>query len=338
MQPIRNSVVREQIRLKNEAAVKNREKQLMDQLELYKNDQKEKCDKIIASINQQKDEQIKQVEIQRKKDLKAADKSMSSARRGGGSAVIISFVSIFTMAASTIGYSLLGSYGGIACMIISAVLSLIITTTSRKIQDRKISKLEDRKEKLEEDTENEIQRLKDNAEADAKKAMAEVQENIDREAGKLNDEIQKMYGAADQQTVKELNAYDHEMNVFANNILADADKYSHMVDAIENVFKDLSAEVKNETLIKFDLKFKVTRTEVEFDCGRKQDSRNYNFFKEGFRELSRDYECEGLAKALLMLTKARISKTAPTMMMSFGHLDSEVTIHFKGVNPNGRPL
>ena len=91
-------------------------------------------------------------------------------------------------------------------------------------------------------------------------------------------------------------------------------------------------------LIKFDVKFRVTKTEVEFDCGNKQESRNYNFFKEGFRELSRDYECEGLAKALLMMTKTRISKTAPTMMMSFGHLDSEVTIHFKGINPNGRPL
>lgn len=338
MQPIRNSVKREQIRLKNEATVKNREKQLLDQFELYKNDQKEKCDRIIASINQQRDEQIKQVEIQRKKDLKAADKSMSSVRGGGATFPIGMIISgVISAFACYVDPAL----GGIA-FIFGSVISWVISSASNKRNAQKVEALDEQKEKLEEDAENEIQRLKDNAEAEARKARADVQETIDRETRKLKDEIRKMYGAADQQSVKELTAYDHEMNIYSYNVLGDAKKYSPIVDAIENLFQDLIAEVKNESFIKFDLKYKVTRTEVEFDCGSiqgsQQGNKNYNFFKEGFSELSKDSECEGMAKALLMLTKARISKIAPTMMMSFDHLDSEVIIHFKGVNPNGRPL
>lgn len=339
MQPIKNSVVREQIRLKNEATVKSREKQLTDRFELYKKDQKEKCDKIIASISQQKDEQIKQVEIQRKKDLKATDKSMSSARGGGATFPIGMIISgVIFAGVSLLGQPALGSVG----FIFGSVISWLISSASNKRNASKMSALEEQKEKLEENAENEIQRLKEKAEADTKKAQAEVQETIDREARKLNDEIRKMYDAADQQTVRELTAYDHEMNIYSNNVLGDAKKYYPIVEAIESVFQDLRAEVKNESFIKFDLKYKVTRTEVEFDCGNKQGSqqgnRNYNFFKEGFSELSKDSECEGMAKALLMLTKAKISKTAPTMTMSFDHVDSQVTIHFKGVNPNGRPL
>lgn len=325
MQPIKNSVIREQIRQKNEASAQSKEKQLLDRFELYKKSKLEKCEALILSLNQQKEAQIKQVNKNMKADLKAANKSISSLRGGSSSSLL---------GLSMLAY-LINPVAGVATTVTTTVASGI----SRKNKEKKISALEDEKDRIESDAENEIEILNENLDAESKKIIEELQQEFAREERKLKDAILKIYNAADQQTVKELEAYDREMNAFANNVLSQNAKFSPMVDAIVNVFKDLKAEVKYETLIKFDLKYKVTPTEIIFDCGSsQQSSRNYNFFKEGFSELSKDSECEGMAKALLMLTKTRIAKISPTMALSFDHIDSQVTVHFKGVNPNGRPL
>ncbi len=371
MQPIKNSVVREQIRLKNEMSAKSKEKRLLDQFESYKSDRLLKCDKLVTAINQKKDQQINQVNAKLKSDTQDIDNTIRSLNKTPEpnfnvilmlALFIISSIAGCAVASSTNSFKeslTFGLIGGSVVAVIYVIIHFMCVSAANgnnQSVDNQIISLEDKKTKLAETAKLEIQRLLKQATADSEKANIDVKRDIEKEERRVKSEIFKIYSACDQQTVKEINAYNSEMNAFAGNLMNNLDKLSPMVDHVISIFKGMDSQVKHEPIINLDLKFEVSKTELIFDLyNQKQEPRsknyrnyqydnsqsedqNYNFFKEGFRNLAKDYECEGLAKALVLLTKAKMEKIYPTMMVSFDHLDSLVIMHFKDINPNGRIL
>ena len=73
MQPITNSIVREQIRLRNESGAKSKENELKMQLEHYKGEQQLKCAEIIANIYKRRDDEISQTRDKQKKEIEDTD-------------------------------------------------------------------------------------------------------------------------------------------------------------------------------------------------------------------------------------------------------------------------
>ena len=364
MQPIKNSVEREQIRLKNEMSAKSKEKQLLDQFESYKSDRLLKCGKLVATINQKKDQQIDQVNTKLKSDTQDIDNTLRSLNKTPKPHfnVILMFVlaiiigAIAGFAARDSGTGGIGGLAGAVIYIIIHFMSVNAANGNNQSVDNQIISLEEKKIKLAETAKLEIQRLIKQATADSEKANIDAKRDIEKEEMRIKSEISKIYSASDQQTVKEINAYNSEMNAFASNLMNNLDKLSPMVDYVISVFQGMDSQVKHEPIINLNLKFEVSKTELIFDLynqkpeprsknyrnyqydNSQSESQNYNFFKEGFRNLAKDYECEGLAKALVLLTKAKMEKIYPTMMVSFDHLDSLVIMHFKDINPNGRIL
>ena len=66
---------------------------------------------------------------------------------------------------------------------------------------------------------------------------------------------------------------------------------------------------------------------------------DFNFNVARYKNLKTPAECEGLAQAIAMLTIKKMKKIYPpnSMTISVSHNDAEVTMIFKGANPNFVP-
>ena len=152
------------------------------------------------------------------------------------------------------------------------------------------------------------------------------------------------YSLADQNTVREINAYDNEVKVYSQKILRNAESISQMVDYVTNMFQRMISHADSGAHMRFieaDFVYQVINTGITFSYqshySNPQD--DYNFNRERYRDLKSEAECEGLAQALAKLTASKMKTLYPSnsMKISVNHMDAKVTMHFQGANANFVP-
>ena len=157
-------------------------------------------------------------------------------------------------------------------------------------------------------------------------------------------DIYEAYNLADQNTVREINAYDNEVKVYSQKILRNAESISPMVDHVTNMFQRMISHADSGAHMRFieaDFVYQVINTGITFSYQSRytnpQD--DFNFNRERYRDLKSEAECEGLAQALAKLTSSKMKALYPanSMKISVNHIDAKVTMHFQGANANFVP-
>ena len=157
-------------------------------------------------------------------------------------------------------------------------------------------------------------------------------------------DIFEAYNRADQETVRQINAYDNEVKVYSQKILKNAESISPMVDHVTNMFQRMISHADSGAHMRFieaDFVYQVVNTGITYSYQSRytnpQDDYNYN--RERYRDLKSEAECEGLAQALAKLTASKMKTLYPanSMKISVSHIDAKVTMHFQGANANFVP-
>ena len=374
MLPINNSVVREQMRMKNEIPVRNRENELLVRIESYKNSKKLNLENIITDINQKRDLQISKIESKLNIDVDNLEGKIASLNKKtspkfrfllmflfailGACAMIIIYPNFLSEEKIAIS----ACAGAFFYIMIHFFNSIVVAIVNWSV-DAKISSLNQKKDRLNERALSNINGIKQQSLKEINKLQKEVESDICREEKKIQDELSKICVVVDQQTIEEITDYDNEVNAFCSKLLNNPDMISPMVDFIVQIKNNVEQKENYSPLITSDFTFEVSKTQVIFDLGEQNNKKNsagnrqhdyiydyinhqnskqnniiyYDFCKERFRNLTSNSECEGLAKALVLLTKARMIKISPTIMVKSKHIDSKVTIHFQDINPDYVP-
>ena len=93
-----------------------------------------------------------------------------------------------------------------------------------------------------------------------------------------------------------------------------------------------------EPIVKGHMTFMVTTQMVE--ASGAYYTAQFVFKKERFHDLTRDYECEGMAEALYRLLKENVAKSVPAaqgLKLTMDHVDAKVTVGFELANKNFVP-
>ena len=98
----------------------------------------------------------------------------------------------------------------------------------------------------------------------------------------------------------------------------------------------------NMAFVEADLVYTETNTGITYtyhDSRYSNSIDDFNFSKKRFRDLHSPEECEGLAFALARMTLRRMKQVYPaqSMRIEVSHNDAEVTMHYRGANPNYVP-
>ena len=157
--------------------------------------------------------------------------------------------------------------------------------------------------------------------------------------------INDIYYQADQQTLRQINAYDAEVKQYTQKVLGNRDTIKPMVDHVTNMFQRMVSHADagaHKRFIEADFIYTVSKTGISYSYQSSyinpQD--DYNFNRERYRDLKSDPECEGLAQALAKLTIQKMKSLYPAnsiTSISVDHNDACVTMHFKGANKNFIP-
>lgn len=172
--------------------------------------------------------------------------------------------------------------------------------------------------------------------------------NIDSEKQRLqdaaNNEIRQEYARADQRTQQEIFAYERDVKMYAQKVLAKAESIAPMVDHVVSMFQRMISHADAGAHMKFieaDFTYQVITSGIKYSYQSRytnpQD--DYNFNKERYRDLHTPAECEGLAQALAKLAINKMKSIYPpnSINISLSHNDAQVTLHFKGANKNFVP-
>ena len=142
---------------------------------------------------------------------------------------------------------------------------------------------------------------------------ANIERRMKEIRAKGNADKKKAQKEADMKTQKEAAAYDTEVRKYCDRAMAKAD-----------------------------LVYTVTNTGITYtyhDSRYSNSIDDFNFSKKRFRDLHSPEECEGLAFALARMTLRRMKQVYPaqSMRIEVSHNDAEVTMHYRGANPNYVP-
>lgn len=172
--------------------------------------------------------------------------------------------------------------------------------------------------------------------------------NIDSEKQRLqdaaNNEIRQEYMRADQRTQQEIAAYERDVKMYAQKVMAKSESIAPMVEHVVNMFQRMISHADAGAHMKFieaDFTYQVVTDGIKYSYQSRytnpQD--DYNFNRERYRDLSTPAECEGLAQALAKLVINKMKSIYPpnSMNISLNHNDAQVTLHFKGANKNFVP-
>ena len=142
---------------------------------------------------------------------------------------------------------------------------------------------------------------------------ANIERRVKEIQAKGNADKKKAQKEADMKTQKEAAAYDTEIRKYCDRAMAKAD-----------------------------LVYTVINTGITYtyhDSRYSNSIDDFNFSKKRFRDLHSPEECEGLAFALARMTLRRMKQVYPaqSMRIEVSHNDAEVTMHYRGANPNYVP-
>ncbi len=172
--------------------------------------------------------------------------------------------------------------------------------------------------------------------------------NIDSEKQRLqdaaNNEIRQEYMRADQRTQQEIAAYERDVRMYAQKVMAKAESIAPMVDHVVNIFQRMISHADAGAHMKFieaDFTYQVVTDGIKYSyqsCYTNPQD-DYNFNRERYRDLSTPAECEGLAQSLAKLVINKMKSIYPpnSINISLSHNDAQVTLHFKGANRNFVP-
>ena len=174
--------------------------------------------------------------------------------------------------------------------------------------------------------------------------MALSMEEKQRLQDAANNEIRQEYMRADQRTQQEIAAYERDVKMYAQKVMAKSESIAPMVDHVVNMFQRMISHADAGAHMKFigaDFTYQVVTDGIKYSYQSRytnpQD--DYNFNRERYRDLSTPAECEGLAQALAKLVINKMKSIYPpnSINISLNHNDAQVTLHFKGANKNFVP-
>lgn len=171
---------------------------------------------------------------------------------------------------------------------------------------------------------------------------------IDKEKRKLQDianaEIQQEYMLADQRTQQEIAAYERDVKMYSQKVMAKSASIVPMVDHVVNMFQRMISHAdsgQHKKFIEANFTYQVVTSGIRYtyQSNYSNPKDDYNFNKERYRDLSTQAECEGLAQALAKLVINKMKNIYPpnSINISLSHNDAQVTLHFKGANKNFVP-
>lgn len=174
---------------------------------------------------------------------------------------------------------------------------------------------------------------------------ANIERRMKEIRAKGNADKKKAQKEADMKTQKEAAAYDTEVRKYCDRAMAKADLFTPMIDHQEMMFQRMISHAdhgSNMAFVEADLVYTVTNTGITYtyhDSRYSNSIDDFNFSKKRFRDLHSPEECEGLAFALARMTLRRMKQVYPAQSMSIevSHNDAEVTMHYRGANPNYVP-
>lgn len=177
------------------------------------------------------------------------------------------------------------------------------------------------------------------------KFKAEMADKIERLKADAERQIEAAYLEAEKKTRQEIERYDAEVKRDCQFILENrANDLEGMLKHTVEIFQRMISHADDSPARKFvaaDLIYKVERYRIQYryESTYSNPLSDYDFEKERYRMLSTPEECEGLAQALAKLTIQRIRCLyAPNPVnITVGHVDAEVSLHFKAANKNFIP-
>ena len=172
--------------------------------------------------------------------------------------------------------------------------------------------------------------------------------NTDMEKIRLQDaansEIRQEYILADQRTAQEIAAYERDVKMYAQKVMAKADSIAPMVDHNVTMFQRMISHADSGAHMRFieaDFTYRVHNQGISYSYQSRYSNPqdDFNFNKERYRDLSSPAECEGLAQGLAKFTISKMKSLYPpnSINISLSHNDATVTLHFKGANRNFVP-
>lgn len=149
---------------------------------------------------------------------------------------------------------------------------------------------------------------------------------------------------ADQRTQQEITAYERDVKMYAQKVMAKSESIAPMVEHVVGMFQRMISHADAGAHMKFieaDFTYQVINSGIKYSYQSRytnpQD--DYDFNKERYRDLNSPAECEGLAQALAKLVINKMKSIYPpnSINISLNHNDAQVTLHFKGANKNFVP-
>lgn len=326
--------VREQIKLKNESDAKNKEKLLRDNFESYKRNKLNECVSTIANIKKTIDKRIEQlngilIKYNNANSGKVRSRKTSKPKFNRRIFVVSAVVGLITGCTVTrMHYG-----GGIAGVIAGALIYTIIYFARIYSGKRKKTSFRSRKDKIQ----SEIKALEKQERDESKKIKETAEGEIKQEALRCKEEINKIRENTAAKTKKEIAVYEQEVDKSFKQFMNEQQQLLPIAQRVVEVFNSIDYTPEREPVIKLDLNFEISKTRIIFNPDN-QNPESLEFYRQGFRALNNDSECEGLAKAVAVLTGTEMVKTTPIMIVSFDQVDAKITLHTKRINPNGRLL
>jgi|GEM_PF-2112751 len=164
---------------------------------------------------------------------------------------------------------------------------------------------------------------------------------------KINEDLEaekkRLTEQAEAEAMDEIGIYKANTQAAAKKIYAGRDGIKSVVDFLKRNFREAvsgacSDAANYEPIVKGHMTFMVTTQMVE--ASGAYYTAQFVFKKERFHDLTRDYECEGMAEALYRLLKENVAKSVPAaqgLKLTMDHVDAKVTVGFELANKNFVP-
>lgn len=185
-----------------------------------------------------------------------------------------------------------------------------------------------------------------NQRLDANKSSIQKETDIKVQQLRNNasNQIRAAYTEADRRTQQEIDQYDAEVKRYCQIILKKPDAFKAMVDHVVNMFQRMISHTdsaSNRKFVETDFTYKVELYGIcyKYQSTYSNPKDDFNFDRERYRNLTTKEECEGLAQAIAKMVMSKIKNLYPpnSLILSVGHTDAEVTLHFKAANKNYVP-
>lgn len=149
---------------------------------------------------------------------------------------------------------------------------------------------------------------------------------------------------ADDKTSREIQAYEREVNIYAQKILKSPALIDPIIERTVQMFQRVISHADTASHIPFIqtyLTFTVNPSGISYQYPSQYSNpqSDFNFERERYHNLHTDSECEGLAQAVAKLSKVRMIKLYPpnSIQIQVEHMDAQVTMRFQGANKNYVP-